>query len=494
METFESMLNGFSNALSLQNLLFALFGSFLGTLVGVLPGIGPTAGLAMLFPVTTFLPPIPAIIMLCAIYYGAMYGGSTTSILMNIPGEISSITTCIDGYQMAKQGRAGPALAIAAISSYIAGTLGLFGLCFFAPPLAKMGLKMGPPETLGLVVLAFSIIVSMSGKSLLKGLTSGAIGMLLCLPGLDPYMGVSRLTFGSTKLISGLDIISIIMGLFAMTEVFKNVGAEVGKIYSAPLRSLMVKWREFKQCITAIFRATLLGFFLGILPGFSPGVITFLSYDLEKKVSKNKANFGKGAIEGVAAPEGCNNAVTMGGFVPMLALGIPPCAPLAILLSGLMIYGLQPGPFLFQKEPLFVWTILGSMYIANIILLILNLPLVGMWAKMVKVPYYIIAPMILIFCFVGTYSVRNSFFDVGICLAFGIIGLLMDALEIPTIPLVLALILTDMLEQALSQTLSMGGGSLEILMNRPIALTLISISFLAVAFAIYARFRWAKAI
>ncbi len=331
METFHLLFNGFASALSAQNLLFALIGSILGTLVGVLPGVGPTAGIAILLPVTAYVPPAPAIIMLAAIYYGAMYGGSTTSILVNIPGEIASVVTCLDGYQMAKQGRAGPALAIAAISSFIAGTLGLLGLTFFAPPLANFALKIGPPETFGLVVLAFSVVVSLSGKSLLKGFSSAAIGMLICLIGLDPHAGVSRFTFGSVQLMGGIDFIAVIMGLFAISEVMKNIGEEIPNIYSAPLRSLMIKWTELKQCMGAILRSTIVGFFLGCLPGCSPGAVTFLSYDLEKRISKNRENFGKGAIEGVAAPEGANNATTSGGFVPLLTLGIPPSPALAVL-------------------------------------------------------------------------------------------------------------------------------------------------------------------
>jgi putative tricarboxylic transport membrane protein len=487
MEGLSMLMVGFQNAISLQNLLFALLGAVLGTLVGVLPGIGPTAGIAILLPITNFLPPTPAIIMLAAIYYGAMYGGSTTSILMNVPGEISSIATCIDGYKMAKQGRAGAALAIAAISSFIAGVLGLVGLTFFAPPLADIALMMGPPETFGLMILAFSMVVSLSGKSVFRGVISAAIGMLISMVGMDPYLGKTRLTLGSVALLGGLDFIAVIMGLFAVAEVFSSVGEEITSIYSAPLRSLMIKWNELKQCIGAILRSTVVGFFLGCLPGCSPGVVTLFSYDLEKKVSKNRANFGNGAIEGIAAPEGANNATTSGGFVPLLTLGIPPSTSLAVLLSGLMIYGLQPGPLLFEKQPVFVWTVIASMYIGNIILLVLNLPLVGIWARMVRVPYHIVAPLILLCCFVGTFSVRNSMFDVGTCLAFGILGFLMQKLQIPAIPLVLGLILTPMTENVLRQTLGMGRGSLAILWSRPIALALMGAGFLTVILILWTR-------
>jgi putative tricarboxylic transport membrane protein len=342
---------------------------------------------------------------------------------------------------------------------------------------------------LGLVFLSFSVVVSLSGKSLLKGLSSATFGMWLCLIGLDPHAGVSRFTYGWINLMGGIEFIAVIMGLFALTEVIKNMGAEITCIYSAPLRSLILKWQELKQCFGAILRSAIVGFFLGCLPGCSPGAVTFLSYDLEKKISKNRENFGKGAIEGVAAPEGANNATTSGGFVPLLTLGIPPSPALAVLLGGLMIYGLQPGPLLFEKQKTFVWTVIASMYIGNVMLLVLNLPLVGLWAKMVKVPYHIMAPVIILCCFIGTFSVRNSLFDVGTCLFFGVIGFLMDRMKVPATPLVLALILTPMLENTLRETISMGAGSLTILMNRPIALILMGVGTLAMLVTIYGRYR-----
>jgi len=493
MGTFSLLLQGFSNALSLQNLAFALMGSILGTLVGILPGIGPTAGIAILLPITTFLPPIPAIIMLAAIFYGAMYGGSTTSILINVPGEVASVITCVDGYQMTKQGRGPAALAIAAISSFIAGTLGLVGLSFFAPALASVALKMGPPEILGLVFFALSMVVSMSGKSVFKGITSATFGMVICLVGLDPQLGANRFTFGTVTLMGGLDFIAIIMGLFAMKEVFQNIVAEIGTISTIRLGPWykMIKWSEVKQSLGAMIRSSFIGFFVGCVPGATTGMISFMAYDVEKKFSKNRKNFGKGAIEGVAAPEGANNACCSGGFVPLLTLGIPAHAALAVLLSGLMIYGLQPGPLLFEKQPVFVWTVIASMYIGNAMLLILNLPLVGLWAKMVMVPYHYIASMILLFCFIGTYSVRNSFFDVATCLVFGFIGLIMDRFKIPVIPLVLGIILGPMMERSLRQTVGMGGVS--VLLSRPIALAFIGAGLVATTLVLSMRHRWAKA-
>jgi putative tricarboxylic transport membrane protein len=489
MSTFDLLWNGFAQAITPLNLMFALVGSVLGTLVGVLPGIGPTSGIAILLPITSFLPPTPAIIMLAAIYYGAMYGGSTTAILVNIPGEISSVVTTLDGYQMARQGRAGPALAIAAISSFAAGTIGILGVTFFAPSLAEIALEIGPPEYFGIVVLALSIVVSLSGQSLIKGLISAAIGAFISLVGLDPVSGQKRFTLGNTELVGGVDFIAVIIGLFAIAEVLRNVEEKTPAIFSGALKNLMPRIKELRECAGAILRSTGIGFFLGILPGCTPGAISFISYDLERKVSKFKENFGKGAIQGVAAPEGANNATTSGGFVPLLALGIPPTPALAVLLSGLMIYGLQPGPLLFEKQPQFVWTVIASMYIGNVMLLILNLPLVGLWAKMVAVPYQIMSPLILLFSFIGAFSVRNNFFDVWTALFFGALGYFLNKVRVPTTPMVLSLILIPMLENALRQSMGMAAGSPILLFTRPVAVLFIIGGILMAFFSLYARYR-----
>jgi putative tricarboxylic transport membrane protein len=487
VETLGFLLLGLARALTPENLLFALTGSVLGTLVGVLPGIGPTSGIAILLPLTSFLPPTPAIIMLAAIYYGAMYGGSTTAILVNIPGEVSSVVTSLDGYQMARQGRAGPALAIAAISSFVAGTLGLVGLTCFAPALADLALQVGPPEYFGLVVLAFSVVVSLSGPSLVKGLSAAALGALVALVGLDPISGVRRFTFGSTTLLGGIDFIAAIIGLFAIAEVLAGVERRAAAVSTVPLGKLLPAWSEIRACAGTMLRATGVGFFLGLLPGCTPGAISFVSYDLERRVSRTPERFGHGAIEGVAAPEGANNATTSGGFVPLLALGIPATPALAVLLGGLMIYGLQPGPLLFEKRPEFVWTVIASMYVGNVMLLVLNLPLVGLWARLVRVPYAVLAPLILLFSVVGAFSVRNNPIDVGIALAFGALGYLMGKLGYPTAPLVLALILTPMLESALRQSLSMAAGSPLVFVTRPIAVILIGAGLALTAWSLLAR-------
>jgi putative tricarboxylic transport membrane protein len=487
MEALGALLTGFGEALTPQNLLFALIGSVLGTLVGVLPGVGPTSGIAILLPLTAFLPPTPAIIMLAAIYYGAMYGGSTTAILVNIPGEVSSVVTTLDGYQMARQGRAGPALAIAAISSFVAGTLALVGLTFFAPALADLALRVGPPEYFGLVVLAVSVVVSLSGPSLLKGLTAGALGALIALVGLDPQSGIKRFTLGTTALLNGIDFIAVIVGLFAISEVLLSVERRATAVSLAPIGRLMPSWADIRRCTGAMLRSTGIGFGLGMLPGCTPGAISFVAYDVERRVSPSRGEFGKGAIEGVAAPEGANNATTSAGFVPLLALGLPSTPALAVLLSGLQIYGLQPGPLLFEKQPQFVWAVIASMYVGNVMLLVLNLPLVGLWARLVHVPYAVMGPMILVFSVLGAFSVRNTFFDVGVAVVFGVVGYAMAKLAYPTAPLVLALILTPLGESALRQTMSMAGGSPVLLVTRPLAALLIASGIVLAVSSLLAR-------
>lgn len=495
MENVALLASGLANALTPTNLAYAVTGCLLGTLVGVLPGLGPTAGIAILLPLTAWLPPIPAIIMLAAIFYGAMYGGSTTAILINVPGEVSSVITAVDGYQMARRGKAGAALAIAALSSFVAGTVGLIGLTFFAPLLASAALSMGPPEMLGLIVFSMSMIVTLSGRSILKGIFSGALGMLVAMVGLDPTLGKARFTFGIPALLGGIDLIAVVMGLFALAEVFRSASTASVSVSSEPLPPWyrFLTLREFRQSWNAMIRSSGLGFLLGCLPGMTPGIVSFMAYDAEKKVSKNRENFGKGAIEGVAAPEGANNACSVANFVPMLTLGIPPSSSMAVLMSGLTIYGLQPGPLIFEKEPVFVWTVIGSMYIGNVILLVMNLPFVGLWAKLVRVPYHYIASVILLFCFIGTYTVRNSLFDVATCLVFGIVGFLMDRSRIPTLPLVLGLILTPLFEDSLRQTMGMGGGSIVFVVDRPIALGFALAGVVVVGLAIRARARGSRA-
>jgi putative tricarboxylic transport membrane protein len=487
--SWEYLFQGFATALSFQNLFWALVGCFIGTLVGVLPGIGPASGIAILLPLTTVLPPTPAIIMMASIYYGAMYGGSTTAIVVNIPGEASSVPTALDGYEMAKQGKAGPALAISAISSFVAGTLSLVGLTFFAPLLANFALAFGPPEYFALMCMGLSLVISLSGRALLKGMTSMSLGLLAALIGQNPLTGGARLTFGSVELMAGVHFISVIVGLFAISEVMINVEQRIAAINQTNIRDWMPTWKDIRQCGGAMVRSSAVGFFLGLLPGCAPSVTTFVAYDLEKRVSKTPERFGHGAIEGVAAPEGANNATSTAGFVPLFSFGLPTAPSMAVLLGGLMMYGLQPGPMLFKQNPEFVWAVIASMYIGNVMLLILNLPLVGMWAKIAVIPFYILGPLIVFFSVVGTYSVRFLAFDVWVMFVFGVIGYFMRKLGFPVAPMVLASVLAQMLETSLAQALLISQGSVLIFFNRPISAVFMALSFLSIGWGIWVQIR-----
>src|SRR5512144_550267 len=478
--SWDYLFQGFITALTFQNLFWAFVGCFIGTLVGVLPGIGPVSGIAILLPLTTVLPPTSAIIMMAAIYYGAMYGGSTTAIVVNIPGEASSVPTAIDGYEMAKQGRAGPALAIAAIASFVAGTLSVIALTFFAPMLANVALAFGPPEYFALMFMGLSLVISLSGRALLKGMIATSIGLLASLIGQNPLTGAARLTFGVVDLMAGLNFISIIIGLFAVSEVMINVEKAATHIYATKLHGWMPTWAEIRQCAGAMVRSSGIGFFLGLLPGCAPAVTTFIAYDVEKRFSKTPERFGKGAIEGVAAPEGANNATSSGGFVPLFAFGLPTGPALAVLLGGLMMYGLQPGPMLFTQNPKFVWAVIASMYIGNVILLILNLPLVGMWARIARLPFPVLGPLIIVFSIVGAYSVRYLVFDIWVALIFGVAGYLMRKLGFPVAPMVLASVLAQMLEASFQQSLLISQGSPLIFFNRPIAAVFMVLAFLSI--------------
>jgi len=477
------LLSGFLGALNFTNLMYCFVGCVLGTFVGVLPGLGPAATSAILLPLTTYMPPAGAIIMLAGIYYGAMYGGSTTSILVNVPGEASSVPTCLDGFQMTKQGRAGEALAIAAIGSFIAGTFGTIALSVMAPALAKMALKFGPPEYFALVFFSLTMLVSFSEGSLLKGLIAGGVGMYLACVGVDPLSGKQRLTFGSVHFSGGMDVIPVLMGLFGIGEVLTSAEEGILQLYEGKLGHLLPRGRELAKGIWASIRGTISGFILGLLPGMIPAVTSFIAYDLEKRISKTPQRFGTGCIEGVAAPEAANNATSQAGFIPLMSLGIPTSPTLAVILAALMMYGLQPGPFLFIRHADFAWAVIASMYIGNIILLILNLPLVGLWARLCLVPYRYIGPIVLGVCLVGAFSVRNRLFDIMTCIIFGILGYLMKRYHWPAAPLILGLILGPMLEQSLRQSLELSGGSPFILLSRPISLTLIVLTFILMIFA-----------
>ena len=474
------LVDGLIMAFSPINLWYCFLGSFMGTAVGVLPALGPAATIAILLPVTASINPTQSIIMLAGIFYGAMYGGSTTSILMNIPGEAASVPTCIDGYQMTRQGRGGEALAIAAIGSFIAGTVGTLFLSFAAPFCAQFALVFGSPEYFGLMFFSLCALFSFSGNSFLKGLSAGLVGMLLATIGLDPLSGFPRLSFGSTLLLSGLDVVPVLIGLFGVAEVLYSAQEQIGSIYSGKLGSFISKGKELRKGLLASLRGTIIGMVTGLLPGLMPSVVTFLAYDIEKRISKYPERFGKGVLEGVASPEAANNANCQAGFIPLFALGIPTTPIAAMLLASLMIYGLPVGPMLFEQHGDFAWTVVASMYIGNVMLLILNLPLVGLWARLCLIPYRILGPVILGTVVIGAYSVRNSMFDVWTSIIFGLAGFIMKENDWPIAPLILGFILGPLMEQHFRASIQGAGGSMLIFAEKPICAIFIVLGLLIV--------------
>ena len=470
MGVLESILLGFQVSLQPINLFYCFMGVLIGTLVGVLPGIGPIGAMAILLPTTYHAPPISSIIMLAGIYYGVQYGGSTTSILVNIPGEASTVVTCLDGYQMARQGRAGPALGIAAFGSFIAGTLGVVGLMMFAFPLARAALKFGPPEYFSLMVLGLILLTYLAQKSLIKAIIMATLGLILSYIGLDTVSGQVRFTLNITGLLEGIGIIPIVMGLFGIAEILENIEVVITRsIFKTHVKGLLPTIKDWADSIWAILRGTVLGFFLGILPGGGAVLASFAAYAVEKKLSKHPERFGKGAIEGVAGPESANNAATSGAFIPLMTLGIPSNVVMAMLFSGLVIHGLTPGPLLLKEHPDVFWGIVTSMYIGNVMLLILNLPLIRMWVQVLKIPFRFLFPLIILFCLVGVYSVNNSVLDIGLMIIFGVLGYIMRKCDYEPAPLVLAYVLGPMLEQAMRQSLRMSDGSFAIFLFRPIS-------------------------
>jgi putative tricarboxylic transport membrane protein len=466
---WEHLLSGFAVASNPMNLLYCFIGCFYGTFVGVLPGFGPAAAIALLLPITFGMAPESAIIMLAGIYYGAMYGGSTTSILVNIPGEAASVVTTFDGYQMAKQGRAGPALGITAIGSFIAGTLAVFGLFIVAPLLANFALKFGPPEFFSLMVLGLTIVVYISFGSVLKAVMMGCLGVALGCVGWDYVSGYTRITFGLEYLYDGISVIPVVMGLFGISEVFLNLEKTHKLEVFKDIKNIWPSLKDFRQSILPILRGSGIGFFLGLLPGGGTVVSTFASYSIEKKISKHPEKFGKGAIEGVAGPESANNAAAQAGFIPLLTLGIPISPVFALVFAALLVHGIHAGPLLLARSPGVFWGVVISMYIGNIILLILNLPLIKMWVKVLEIPYGLLFPLILIFCLVGALS-DNKLGDVFVMLIFGVVGYLMKKFEYEPAPLIIAFILSPILELNLRQSLILSGGSFGIFFTQPISL------------------------
>jgi putative tricarboxylic transport membrane protein len=492
MEIFQNILMGFRVALSLQNLLFCFAGVTLGTLIGVLPGIGPVTGVAILIPITFGLNATTAIITMAGVYYGAMYGGSTTSILINVPGESSSVMTTLDGYQMAKKGRAGPALGMAAFGSFIAGTLAVVLLTFIAPPLATVALSFGPPEYFALTFMGLTLVTSLSGESMLKGIMSGVFGLIVASVGVDAISGEERFTFGNIYLLDGMGFIGVAVGLFAVAEVLVNLEEPMEQVFvrtKLSVRTLFPNLQDWKDSLGPIGRSSLLGFFIGVLPGAGATIASFMSYAMEKKLSKHPEKFGTGIIEGVAAPESANNAAAGGAMVPLLTLGIPGSGTTAVLLGALLIHGLRPGPLLFQDNPDFVWAVIASMYIGNVMLLVLNLPLVGMWASMLRIPYKILMPLIVTLSAVGVFATDNNVFDMWVMFAFGVIGYLMRKLEFPAAPAVLGLVLGPLVERSLRQSLTISHGDLSIFFTRPISAVLTICALLSL-FAPLARALW----
>lgn len=477
-----------------HNLLYAFIGSVLGTLVGVLPGLGPVTTIAVLLPLTYQVgDPLGAIIMLASIYYGAMYGGSTTSILLKVPGEAASVVTCIDGYQMATQGRAGPALAIAAIGSFLAGTLSIFALGLVGPLFAKVALSFGPPEYFALAFLGLALSASLSGGSMRRGFVMVFAGLLLGIVGVDTVTGVDRFTFGRMEVRDGIELVPLLMGLFGLGEIFVNL-EEKGAftLLTTKIGRLFPTREDWRQSRGAIARGSVLGFLIGLIPGGGAILGSLLSYAVEKKVSKTPEAFGKGAIAGVAGPESANNAAASASFIPLLTLGLPSNAVTAVLFAGLLIQNVQPGPLMMTKSPEVFWGVISSMYIGNVMLLILNLPLVGLWIQLLRVPFYILGPSVIVVAILGTYSLRTSWFDVGLLMVAGAVGYLFRKARLDAGPLIMAFILANLLDTSLRQSLLMGDGNPLILVTRPISATILAVTLIAIIAQIVALARHSR--
>ncbi len=482
MELFHNLIFGFGVAFSLQNLLYCFIGVMVGTLIGVLPGIGPMATIAMLLPLTYNIPPVAAMIMLAGIYYGAMYGGSTTSILVNLPGETASVITCIDGYQMARQGRAGAALAIAAIGSFFAGTVCTLIVAMFGPPLANMALEFGSAEYFSLMLMGLVTAAVLAQGDMLKSLAMVVLGLLLGIVGSDVDSGIKRFCFGFYELADGIGFVIIAVGVFAVGEIINNLSdPEERVVFTSKVGSLYPTRQDMKQAIAPILRGTGLGAFLGILPGTTPSIATFASYMIEKKIAKDPSRFGHGAIEGVAAPEAANNADAQCKFIPMLTLGIPASGTMALMLGALMINGITPGPGVMTQKPDLFWGLIASMWIGNLMLVILNLPLIGMWVSLLKVPYRLLFPAIMVFSAIGIYSTNTASFDVYLAAIFGILGIAWRLLGCSPVPMLLGFVLGPMVEENLRRALQVSEGDPTVFIERPISLAFIVVSVLILA-------------
>jgi putative tricarboxylic transport membrane protein len=495
MDVLSNLASGFVTCLSPYNIGMAVLGAFLGTMVGILPGLGPSATMAIILPITFGMDPTPAMIMLTSLYYGAMYGGSTTSILVNVPGESSSVVTAIEGYQLARQGKAGTALGLSAIGSFAAGIIGTLGLAFTASTLAEFSLKFGPAELFCLVLLGMFTIIYVGGKGITKSLMSMVIGLGLGCVGTDIVEGQNRFTYGIPELLDGVDFVILVMGTFGIAEVLESA-EEFMKVepLKVKFRDLFPSLKEVLRCKWAILRGTLVGFGICCIPGSGPTIASFLSYGVEKSVSKHPEKFGTGILEGVAGPESSNNAAVCGAMVPMFSLGIPGSGATAVLLGGLILYGLKPGPLLFVENADFVWAVIASMFIGNIVLIVMNLPLVPLFASLLRIPYSLIYPAILIVCIVGAYAVASGLFEVGLMLVFAVCGYLMKKADIPAAPMLMALIMGPMLERNLYQALNLAHGNVLVFLQRPISATLLSILALTSIFVAVKRARGGRTV
>ena len=490
----ENLLMGFEISLSFHNILYCFIGCLLGTIIGVLPGLGPAATIAMLITLTYKLDIVSAIIMLAGIYYGAQYGGTITSVLLKIPGEASSVVTIIDGYQMAQKGEAGKALGIAAFGSFIAGTFGTIVLSILAPPLSEFALRFGPPEYTVLMILGLTLVIYLGGKSILKAILMGAFGLALGTIGMDPVSAFERFTFGTQWLLDGVDMAILAMGIFGIGEILylseRRVSGSSLYMVKCPkkLMELLPNRKDLKASIKPIGRGSVLGFLAGILPGGGAVIASFLSYAIEKKLAKNPERFGKGAIEGVAGPESANNAAASGAFIPLLTLGIPSNVVMALLMGAFLIHGVTPGPFLLKQRPDLFWGVITSMYIGNIILLILNVPLIKIFVKIIEIPYGLLSPLIIFICLIGAYSINNRTEDIILMIIFGFVGYLMRKFDYEPAPLILAFVLGPMLEKSLRQSLIISQGSPLIFFNRPISIGLVAVILLFVLSPIFTIF------
>ncbi len=489
-DIFSSLYYGFTVSLAPVNFFACFMGVLVGTAIGVLPGLGPVATMSLLLPITIRMEPTAAIIIMAGVFYGAMYGGSTTSILLNLPGEASSVVTTLDGYQMARQGRAGPALAICAWGSFFAGTLGVLGITLMAPPLAELAVRIGPPELVALLFLSFILVVQFSGGSALRAAASVLLGFLLSTVGLDPVDSSPRFDFGTFTLLDGVGFAPLVIGLFGIPEVLLNLNKSEGmEVFKGRITGLWLTRQDWKDASPAIVRGSLIGFFMGILPGMGTIIPPFLSYSLERRISRRPEMFGKGVIEGVAGPESANNSAVAGSLIPLLTLGIAPSAAVAVLTAAFLTHGVQPGPLLITEHPEIFWGVVTSMYTGNVLLLLLNLPLVGIWARLLTIPYRYLWPLILLFCTVGAYSVNNNSWDIVLMAIFGLLGYGMRKLNYPAAPLVLSFVLGQLFEEKVRQSLVISRGSYEIFIAHPLALA----AWIATALMlIYPLLQWGK--